>query len=180
MGSALTFVGLLVLVAVFGTLAYGALSAAPWVPVPRFDVERLLELARLKPGEIIYDLGCGDGRLLIKAAQTYDVKAIGFEVSLLPYFLARWHVARSGVGERVKIHYRNFWSAPLGQADVIVTFLTPRAMQRLSLKIPTELKPGARLVSYAFKLPGCTPTITSRPRSQDMVIYLYTKIVQMI
>ncbi len=164
--------------ATFGTLAYGALSAAPWVPLGKRDTDRLLHLAQLKPGEVLYDLGCGDGRLVVAAAKVYGVKAVGFEIALLPYLFAKLRVLLSGTSTLVTIRYKDFWQENFRTADAVVCFLTPYALKKLEQKIPAELKPGARFVSYAFKLKPVAPTLTSKPYPTATPIYLYTKIVQ--
>ena len=173
--SSLLFAGyFIVFMAVFGTLAYGALSAAPWVPLGQRDVERLLHLAQLKPGELLYDLGCGDGRLLVTATKLYQVRAVGFEVALVPYLLARLRIYFSGTSKTVSVHYRSFWTESFKPADAVVCFLTPQALKKLEAKIPSELCPGARFVTYAFKLKSMTPTLVSKPRPLATSIYLYT------
>jgi len=154
------------------SLAWGAVSAAPWVPLKSRDLARLLALAELKASELVYDLGCGDGRIVV--ARLYGVRAIGFEVAILPYCLAKLRVLFSGTGGFVKIRYKNFWSAPFNQADVVFCFLTPSAMARLEEKLDHELKPGARFITYAFKLPHRSPTLKSQPTANDLPIYLYT------
>ncbi len=168
----------LVVLSLLGTLAYGALSAAPWVPLGRADTERLLHLAQLCPGELLYDLGCGDGRLLTAAAKRYGVRAVGFEIALLPYLLAQARIRLAGVGERVTVRYQSFWHVPFDRADAVVCFLTPQALQRLQTKIPSELKPSARFVTYAFKLKSLSPTFVSKPSPTATPIYLYTRSVQ--
>jgi SAM-dependent methyltransferase len=165
---------LLALIIIFGTLAYGALSAAPWVPLKKKDIKRLLDLANLKPGELIYDLGCGDGRLLIMAAKVYGVRAVGFEIALLPYLIAKLKILILGLNKQVKVLYKDFWQIPLSPADAIVCFLTPYAMKKLERKIPSELKPGARFVSYVFQLHSLPNKIVSKPLPTDAPIYLYT------
>lgn len=155
---------LLVILLVLATLAWGALSAAPWVPLPRRDVKRLLELARVQPGELVYDLGCGDGRLVVAAAKLYGARAVGFEVALVPYLFAKLRVWLSGVADRATIRYQNFWPVPLTPADAVVCFLTPYAMAKLEPKFTAEAKPGARLVSYAFRFHQRQPSAVSKPQ----------------
>ena len=163
---------LVLLLIVFGTLAYGAWSAAPWVPLSGRDVERLLDLAELKPGELFYDLGCGDGRMLTAAARR-GAQAVGFEIALVPYLLA--HVRRLLSSERslISIRYQNFWKVPLTGVKVVGCFLTPSAMARLEPKLAAELEVGARFVTYAFKLPNRPLTRTSKPTPDSTKIYCY-------
>jgi SAM-dependent methyltransferase len=167
-----------VVAVMLGTLAYGALSAAPWVPLGKRDTERLLHLAQLKPGELVYDLGCGDGRILVMAAKKYRVRGVGFEIALLPYLAARIRVLVSGTTNLVTIRFHDFWLESFLPADVVVCFLTPHALKRLEQKVPSELKVGARFVTYAFKLKSMPPAFVSKPYSNATPIYLYTKSVQ--
>lgn len=160
------------LVVIFGSLAYGALSAAPWVPIRRKDIKRLLEFGGVGPNQKLYDLGCGDGRIVAEAAKL-GAQASGFEIALLPFWLARLRLllARKRSGQ---IYLKNFWHVNFNQADVIVCFLTPQAMQKLERKIAYELKPGAKFLSYAFRLPNRMPARVSKPQPHDVPIYLYT------
>lgn len=179
MAAALTAVILLAAVlVVFGTLAYGALSAAPWVPMRKRDTLRLLELLKLKPGQVLYDLGCGDGRVLVAAAKHYGVRAVGYEVALVPYLLAQLRRVSSGVPKLIQVRYQSFWQADLSPADAVACFLTPPAMRKLEPKLARELKPGASFATYVFALPNLVPTAISKPNQSQPAIYLYTNSVQ--
>lgn len=170
-----TLLLLAAILAVFGTLAYGAISAAPWVPMPTRDVERLLNLANLKPDELIYDLGCGDGRLIVSAAERYKVRAVGYELALLPFCFAWLRKIISPARSRISIRYENFWKVDLSQVDVVVCFLTPYAMRKLESKIAHELiKTGSRLLSYSFRLHSRTPSLVNKEKQSDAPIYVYT------
>jgi len=164
---------LLFLVLILGTFAWAGFSAAPWVPLWKKDIRRMLELAGVKPGEIVYDLGAGDGRIIIIAAREFGAKAIGFEMAVLPYLLAYIKIRLRGLNGRVELKYRNFFRQDLSQADVICTFLTPEAMRKLKPKLQKEIKPNCRLVSYAFSVPGWQPTKIDKPNKKTAAIYLY-------
>lgn len=175
---AMSLLMLVLVVAVVGSLAYGALSAAPFLPLKQKDVARLIAFCQPKPGELLYDLGCGDGRILIAAVRDYKLRAKGFEVALVPYLMAKIRLFLSGVGPGAQVRLKNFWRLDLSPADIIVCFLTPGAMPKLAAKLHTELKPGARFASYAFPLPHQSAAAISKPLSTDVKISLYTKIVQ--
>jgi SAM-dependent methyltransferase len=144
-------------------------NAAPWVPTRRRDMERILALARIKPGEVFYDLGCGDGRLLVAAARA-GAKAEGLDISLLSYLMSllRTKLERS----KARVHFKNLFRQNLSSADIVYLFLMPAALPKIKNKFDAELKKGARVLSYSFPIPGLTPkTIDKRPDSQT--IYLY-------
>lgn len=166
----------LILVPILGTFAYAGVRGAPWVPTRRRDVHRFLELARLRSGERFYDLGCGDGRLVIVAARAGAI-ATGFECSILPYILARIRCALHSASFRAKreishqgdrglsarlettlgsarVHYRDFWNADLSDADVVYCFLMPKVYPKLKEKLERECKKGTRVIFYVWPMAG--------------------------
>lgn len=161
------------LLAIVGTFAWGSWLAAPWLPMPRKDVQRLLHLAQFRPNELVYDLGCGDGRVLCAAAAQYGVRGIGFEVALLPFVWGWCTILLYGLWPQVKVRYRNFYRCNLSAADVVTVFLTPRAMVKLAPKLAAELAPSARVLSYAFAIPGWQPTHVDKPTPSNIAIFCY-------
>jgi cyclopropane fatty-acyl-phospholipid synthase-like methyltransferase len=125
-------------------------GAAPLVPTPASRVRKMMEFAELKPGQIAYDLGCGDGRIVFAAAGR-GARAIGYEYSVLAYFLAK---LRSLSHRGASIRYGNFWRKDLRDADVIFCYLLTQTMPAFHERIWASLKPGARVVSHTFRLPG--------------------------
>ncbi len=166
---------LVIVVVVFGMAMLASLSAAPWLPTRRQDVERLLNTVRLQPGELLIDLGCGDARLLISAAKKYNVKGVGYELSLFHYLWSLLRVRLSGTNKQVVIKYQNFFNADFGSADAIVCFLTPKAMKKLQPKVAAEMRSGCRFASYSFSFPDLKATQISRPASTNIPIYMYEK-----
>jgi len=160
---------------ILGTFAYAGLSAAPWVPLWKKDVRRMLTLAKVKPGEMVYDLGAGDGRIIIMASQEFGAQSVGFEMSILPYCLAYIKILLSGLRGKTSLQYRNFFDQNFGQADVICTFLSPKAMEKLKPKFEAEAKPGCRIVSFAFHVPGWQARIIDQPNSKTTSVYLYQR-----
>jgi SAM-dependent methyltransferase len=166
-----------VLVVLFGSAAVAGLSAAPYLPTRWKDVRRALDLAQVRAGETVCDLGCGDGRFLVAAARR-GAHAVGYEISLLPFLWAwaRVLMARiSGTPGTASVRFRSIYRADIAAADVVVCFLTPMAMSRLSTKITRELKPGARLLSVAFHLPGFEPVANDHPTKNAARIFLYRR-----
>ena len=170
----LWMIALVVVVAVAVTYAWGAWRAAPFVPTRQRDVERMLFLAEVQPGQTVVDLGAGDGRFLLTAARRFKAKVIGYEISLLPYLigLCRLALARD---VQAKWKFQDFFRVNLQSADVVVCFLTPGAMAKLAVKFQRELRPGTKIVSYAFALPGWIPLRKDKPSATVMAVYLYQR-----
>lgn len=144
-------IALLIIAVVLIGFAVGGLAGAPWVPMRQVDVNKILDDCRLSKGETLIELGCGDGRLL-KAAAKRDIKAIGYEINPVMWFIA-W-ATNIRYYPKVRVRLGNFWWSSWKQADAVVTFLVPRSMNRLEQKAGQELKKGSKLLSYVFVLPG--------------------------
>ena len=127
---------------------------APYVTSPQRAIEKMLDLAGLKPGETLYDLGCGDGRILIAAAQKYHVKAVGVEISDRLARTAEDNVKAMGLEERVKIVHGDFMQTDLSPADVVTLYLITTANENLRPNLEKYLKKDARVVSYDYPIPG--------------------------
>ncbi|MBN1779198.1 MAG: class I SAM-dependent methyltransferase [Candidatus Buchananbacteria bacterium] len=163
------------LVVILGSFAFAGILAAPWVPLWKKDVRRMLELAGVKEGETVFDLGAGDGRIVIMAAKEFGAKSVGFEIAFLPYFLAYIKIILSGKKKNINLRFKNFYHQDFSQADVICTFLSPQAMLKLKPKLQTETKPGCRIISYVFKIPDWQPTKIDKPNQNQAAIYLYQR-----
>ncbi|MFA6553333.1 MAG: class I SAM-dependent methyltransferase [Patescibacteria group bacterium] len=165
---------LLGIIVFFGTAAYAGLKAAPWVPVFKRDIPRIIKLAGIKPDDIVYDLGCGDGRVLVALANSTPAKRlVGFEISVLPYLWTKGRIIFRGLSRRVDVVFKDFLKRDLSQASVIFCFLTPMAMKKLAPKFKAELRPGSRIISYSFSIPGFTPDAVDKPEPNQMTIYSY-------
>lgn len=165
----------IIVIFIVGSSAVASLSAAPWVPVWKKDVTRILEIADIQPGEVVYDLGCGDGRILVEAVKNYGAQVKGVEIAILPYLASKIRILFTGTWRKSKIKLGNLFYQDLSQADVIVCFLSSSAMQRLAKKLDKELKPGARVVSYAFPINAWHPVKVNKPNSESIGVYLYKK-----
>lgn len=131
----------------FLTLAF--LTGAPFVPSTSEVTTAMIRLANIKKGQIIYDLGSGDGRLLFAAAKE-GATAIGYEIN--PY-LVLYTILKQIItpyGHHITVRWRNFWSAPLSDASVVFVYLLPWRMHTLEQKLKRELKPGTIIVSNSF------------------------------
>ena len=135
-------------------------------------IETFLDAVPMNDGELLVDLGCGDGRVLRAAQRRYGVRALGFEVNALAYCAAR--ILSFGV-QGIEIRCKNFWSQDFREADVVFCYLFPDVMKRLAAKLEAELRPGARVVSCNFCVPGWNPLEVLRPNSacHGDPIYVY-------
>jgi tRNA A58 N-methylase Trm61 len=112
----------------------------------------MLRLAGVKKGDIVYDLGSGDGRVVITAAKQYGVKAVGFEIDPGLVKLARENVRREGVAKLVEIRQQDFLTADLSPASVVTLYLSKDGNLAVRPALMSQLKPGARVVSYSFDM----------------------------
>lgn len=119
-------------------------------------------LAGLQAGEQVVDLGSGDGRLLLAAAER-GAKAVGYEINLMLVWWSRLKARWRGQHRRVRVHWRDFARADLTAADVVVLYCTDAAMQRLAVRFRRELQPGTRVVSLRYPVPGWEPDAVSGP-----------------
>lgn len=135
------------------SLAYSMSFGAPWLPTPRRRIRALLRAAAVKPGELVIDAGSGDGRVLTLAAKEFGCRGLGIEINPLLLLLARLRIHLAGVGSRVQVMQEDIFDCDFSRADVVFLFLLQTTNVRLQEKLRAELRPGARVVSYAFTLP---------------------------
>jgi SAM-dependent methyltransferase len=128
-----------------------------YLPTPHHVVAAMLELARVGPGDVVYDLGSGDGRIPIAAAQRYGVRAVGIELDARLVERARCNARAAGVAHLVEFRQQDLFEASLREATVVTLFLFPQANARLRPKLAAELAPGARVVSHRFGLGDWPP-----------------------
>ena len=127
-----------------------------FVPTPRGAVERMIEMAELEPGDVVYDLGCGDGRIVVAAARHQRVKAIGVDINPERVAESRENVRAAGLESSVEIRQADVFALDLRDADVVFLYLTPRLNERLMPQL-RQLKPGARIISYEFDMGAAKP-----------------------
>jgi SAM-dependent methyltransferase len=154
-------------------MVFAGMSFAPWVPMHKKDLARVEKLAKLKPGEIFYDLGSGDGRVVFYLAKQTKAKAIGVEMAWPMWLISeikRLFLRRGNVAFKLK----DLFKEDLSQADVVYFFGLPKHINdRLKEKLATELKSGARVISYVFQIEGWEPKIVDKPGEKEVKICLY-------
>lgn len=136
------------------------LSGAPYVPSTNPVARKMVELAKLKQGQRVYDIGSGDGKILLLAAEN-GVHAVGIEINpLLALYTSARFAFRTFPGSTpiksgsIRTIWRNFWSHSFADADVVFVYLLPWHMTKLASKLKRELKPGAIVVTNSFIIPG--------------------------
>lgn len=145
---------------------------APYVPAPNIVGTTMLDLAALKPGEVVADLGCGDGRLLRQAVHSYGAaRAVGYELDAELVATAR---ELNGVDERLAVREEDALKAAeeLAQADVVTLYLTESGNAALLPVLRAALRPTSRVVSYCWGLDGIAPTRTAVARGEGVVLSL--------
>lgn len=130
---------------------------APFVPTPQEVVDRMLELAQVSHGDLLYDLGSGDGRIVITAARRYGARAVGFEIDPALVTHSKRNIKEAGVEALAEIREQDIRTADLSPASVVTMYLYPGANLRLRAAIMHQLKPGSRVVSHNFSMGDWKP-----------------------
>ena len=131
-----------------------AADLAPFVPTPPEVIERMLDLGAVGPDDVVYDLGCGDGRMVIAAAKTRGSHAVGIELDAALIEECKAAAEREGVTRLVRFLRLDATKASLTEATVLLLYLLPESLEALSPLFERDLRPGARIVSHDYKIPG--------------------------
>jgi methylase of polypeptide subunit release factors len=139
------------------------------VTTPKRRVRSMLEFAGVNQDDKVYDLGSGDGRIIVMAAKEFGAQSIGIEVDPVRILWSKLSIKRNKLGNRVKVIRGNFFNVGLEDATVVTLYQGYEINKKIREKLSSELKPGTRVVSYRFILEGWNPSKTSEETS----IYLY-------
>jgi SAM-dependent methyltransferase len=131
--------------------------AGPYVPTPWVIVEEMLKLADIRGEDMVYDLGSGDGRLVITAAKRFGARGVGVELQTELVEMARIGAKREGVTDRVKFVQGDLFETDIREASVVMLYLLPRFVTRLVPRLRAELRPGTRIVSHDYPLAPWPP-----------------------
>ncbi len=149
---------------------------APFITSPDLVVEKMVELAELKKNDLVYDLGCGDGRIVITAALKSGCEGIGFDIDPERVAEARENAALHEVDRRVQIVEKNVFTVDLSKADAAMMYLLPWMMNKLLPQFQ-EMRPGCRIVSHEFWIEGVEPDeivdLVDAEKKRDTSIYVY-------
>ena len=146
-------------------------SLAPHVPASEDAVRKMLQFAELKIGEQLYDLGSGDGRIIIMAAKEFGAKATGVELRDDLVQHTRKRIEELGLNQ-VKVVHGDLMQVEISAADVVTLYLTTSANEKITSKLMKELRPGSRVVSFCFRIPRWEPAKTLRLGTRTLYLYI--------
>src|SRR4029453_165715 len=138
--------------AVIGLVALPTQRDVVYVPTPQVVVDAMLDGAAVKAADIVYDLGSGDGRIVISAAKKYGARGVGIEIDPMLFRQATERAPAGGVSDRVRFVNQNLFTADIGEATVVTLYLLQSVNERLRPKLVRELRPGTRVVSHVFNM----------------------------
>ncbi len=151
-------------------------TLAPFVPTPQDVVDRMLKLANVTKDDVVYDLGSGDGRIVITAARTYGARGVGIDIDRERIRESRANARRAGVEHLVQFKQADILQADVSPATVVTLYLVSSANLKLRPLLTKQLRPGSRIVSHAFGMGDWPPVQTDRfkdSQGDDRVIYLW-------
>ncbi len=124
---------------------------APWWTIKDEQIRAAFKLAKVTKEDVIYDLGCGNGRLLMLAAKEIGAGGIGIEIDPLRFFMAKFLIKKNGVEKKVTIIKDNFNKQNITEATIVFLYLVPKALERLKPKLIKELRAGTRVITYKYQ-----------------------------
>ena len=144
-----------------------AFPQAPFVPTPADVVDRMLELAEVRPSDVVYDLGCGDGRIVIAAAQRHGARGVGIDIDPQRIDEARRNAKAAGVEHLVTFRVEDALQTDISEATVITLYLVASLNARLRPRLMSQLRPRARIVSHNFPVGDWEPDVVQTFTSAD-------------
>lgn len=149
----ISLVALVFLAGIFLLFMYALIFGGPYAPVADNRIKTMIKLLKLKKGEKLVDLGSGDGRIVIAFARL-GFESHGYEINPVLVAWSRFKIRQLGLEKLAHIHFSDYWQQNFSKFNVITLFTSPLVIGRVGRKAKRELKPGSRLVSNSFKLPG--------------------------
>lgn len=153
---------------------------APFVPTPLEIVDKMLEMAQIESDDILYDLGCGDGRIVIRAAKKYGIRAVGVDIDPMRIIESYANAVYEGIEDLVEFHVQDVMKVNFSDATVLTVYLLPESLKLLRPLFETQLAPGTLVVSHNYVVPGWEDKeidYTSIEYGDDMIhtIYVYRR-----
>jgi SAM-dependent methyltransferase len=161
-----------------GLYGTSLIKQVPYVPTPQDIVEKMLDVAKVKSDDVVYDLGSGDGRFVITAVQKYGAHAVGVEIDPDLYRQSRDRIKELGLDDRARVECENMFDVTVRPATVVVLYLLTSFNEKLRPKLERELHSGTRIVTHDFNVPGWDPDQTFDVTSHNGIphkIYLYVR-----
>ncbi|HEY9881620.1 MAG TPA: methyltransferase domain-containing protein [Leptolyngbyaceae cyanobacterium] len=146
-----------------------------FIPTPADAIEAMLELAAVTSEDVLYDLGCGDGRLLLRAAQRWGTQGVGIEIDPILIQAAQARAEAAGVDNKLSFRQGNLYDCDFAEVTVVVLYLLPHLNLRLRPRLLKELRPGTRVVSHQFDMGDWKPTrvVKLEPSEEESTLYLW-------
>jgi predicted RNA methylase len=144
---------------------------SPWSPWWRTSpkIARIqCKLAKVTKGDVVYDLGSGEGTALIIAAKEFGASGVGVEIDPFRVFTSKLSVAAAKLSDRIKIHRKNFFEVDVSDATVVIMYLIPKTLARLRPKLLKELKPGTRIVTFVYRI---DLTLIAKDEKNEVYVY---------
>jgi len=151
------------------------MNVSPFVESPTYVVRKMLQLVEPKPDEILYDMGSGDGRILIMAAKEFQLRCIGIEIRQDLFKRSMDEVRRLNLESRIKIINGDFFNVNISNADIVTLYLNVLANEKLRPKLEKELRIGTRVVSHDYEIRGWKPTkiVKDDPIGHNIYLYIF-------
>ncbi len=163
-----SYLDILPLLLIVISLYWTRMIGGPWVPSSMQMVHRMMEMAEAGPEDVVYDLGCGDGRMVLAAAMRYHTRAVGIEIDPLRYLWCQFLITILFQRKSIRIIFGNFFTKDLSEANVVMCYLMPDALAKLEKKFKKELRSGTRVVSNRFTF----PTLDKVQEDGDAILYV--------
>ncbi len=145
-----------------------------FIPTPLEAIDAMLTLANLADGDVIYDLGCGDGRILMRAAQQFKIRGVGIDIDPQRIREAETLAHQAGVGDRLSFYQADLFASDVTEATVVILYLLPHLNLRLRPQLLSQLKPGSRVISHDFDMGDWMPNQSVKLQLEDeLTLFLW-------
>ncbi len=144
----------------------------PYVPTPQVVVDAMLDLAGVTQADVVYDLGSGDGRIVLTAATSYEARAVGIDHDPRLIEWSRQKALEAGVVDLATFRQEDLFESDFREATVVTMYLTPKFMKKLSPNLLEQLQPGTRIVTHKYKIPGWIPIRKVKVKRRSVYLYV--------